>query len=71
MFGEIGDVLFSAVNVSRHLGVDAEDALAKSADKFVSRFAAAESLASERGQALDELGARELDILWNEAKKKE
>ena len=71
VFGEIGDVLFSAVNVSRHLGVDAEDALAKSADKFVSRFAAAESLASERGQALDELGAQELDVLWNEAKKKE
>ena len=71
MFDEIGDVLFSAVNVSRHLGIDAEEALAKSADKFISRFSAAEMLASERGQPLDELGVQELDALWNEAKKKE
>ncbi len=65
---EMGDVLFSAVNVSRISGIDAEDALAKSSDKFVARFAAAEKLALRDGKTLDSLTPEELDALWERVK---
>ncbi len=66
---EVGDLLFSVVNLARHLGVDAETALRKASDKFERRFRAAEHLARERGQSLRDLSAQELDELWNAAKK--
>ena len=54
---ELGDVLFSVVNVARHLGVDPESALRASAQKFRARFMAMERLAAERGVPVD-------DDLW-------
>ena len=65
---EVGDLLFSAVNVARFAGVDSEKALYGSCEKFISRFAAMESLAKQRGLSLDELSLNELDSLWNEIK---
>lgn len=65
---ELGDVLFAVVNLSRHLGVDPEIALARANDKFAARFRLVERLAAERGAALRELSLAELDALWDEAK---
>ena len=65
---ELGDLLFSVVNVSRFLQVEPEQALAKSCDKFIARFAVMERLAQERGMDLQTLTLQEMDQLWNEAK---
>ncbi len=68
---ELGDLLFAAVNVARHLKVDAEEALTSSCLKFIRRFTAAEQLAEQRGISLKDAGADTLDILWGEVKYKE
>lgn len=65
---ELGDVLFSVVNVSRFTDVDAEEALTLSTDKFIRRFNAVERLASERGISMKESSLSVLDELWDEAK---
>lgn len=66
---ELGDVLFSAVNVSRFVKVDAEESLTASTDKFVSRFKTVEKLAQERGIDMKSSSLEVLDELWDEAKK--
>lgn len=65
---ELGDVLFSAVNVSRFIKVDAEEALTAASDKFLSRFTKVEQLANERGIDMKSACLDELDRLWDEAK---
>lgn len=65
---EFGDVLFALVNLSRHLAIDAEEALRRSNGKFERRFRCMERLAAERNLALDGLSADEWDALWREAK---
>lgn len=67
---ELGDVLFSAVNVSRFVKTDAEEALTASSDKFLSRFTEVEKLAKERNIDMKSSGIDELDKLWDEAKAK-
>jgi MazG family protein len=64
---ELGDLLFTVVNLGRHLGVDAEMALRGCNRRFRQRFYAME-LASER--PLEELAPAELEDLWAEAKRK-
>ena len=66
--GELGDLLFTIVNWSRHLHIDAEAALRAANDKFERRFARMESLAQARALELAHLSAAEWDALWNEAK---
>lgn len=70
MAEELGDVLFSAVNVSRFIKVDAEESLTAASDKFLSRFTKVENLAAERGIDMKSVGIDELDKLWDEAKSK-
>ena len=65
---ELGDLLFSIVNWSRHLNLDAEAALRGANGKFERRFATMESLAHVRGLDLKCLSAAEWDALWREAK---
>ncbi len=65
---ELGDLLFSVVNLGRFLDVDPERALARSNMKFVRRFQIMEKLAQQRELSLEKLKAEEWDILWNEAK---
>ena len=65
---ELGDVLFSAANVSRFLDCDAEEALDAATVKFVRRFREMERLAAQQGCAVDDLSAAELDKLWKRAK---
>lgn len=65
---EFGDVLFSCVNISRFLGVDSEEALKASTDKFVSRFKIVEDLAQEQGISMKDASIEALDELWDRAK---
>jgi XTP/dITP diphosphohydrolase/ATP diphosphatase len=64
---ELGDLLFTVVNLGRHLGVDAEMALRGCNRRFRQRFSAME-LASVR--PLEELSPDELEALWAAAKRK-
>lgn len=65
---ELGDLLFTAVNASRFLNTDPEDALNKSSDKFIARFSRLEEIAAERGLDPENLNLIELDKLYQEAK---
>ncbi len=65
---ELGDVLFSAVNVARFLGIDSEHALYDSCDKFIDRFSKVEALAAQRGIDMKNALLEELDSLWDEVK---
>ncbi len=65
---EMGDLLFSAVNVSRFLGVDSEEALTLSNEKFIERYVLVEKMADERNIDMKETPINELDMLWKEAK---
>ncbi|MGN1135210.1 MAG: nucleoside triphosphate pyrophosphohydrolase [Oscillospiraceae bacterium] len=66
---EMGDVLFSAVNVSRLLKIDAEEALTRSSDKFVERFEKTEELIRCDGIDMKSLNIDKLDAYWQRAKK--
>ena len=66
--GEVGDVLFSAANVARLAGAEAEQELAFATKRFVSRVVCAEEMAAEKGKALQEVSEAELDELWRLAK---
>ena len=65
---ELGDVLFSVVNLSRHLKVDAETALRSASEKFKARFEKVVELATQRNLDLAKCSLAELDELWNEIK---
>lgn len=65
---ELGDVLFSVVNISRFFGVDSEEALTKSNNKFIERYLIVERLAREREIDMQSSSIEELDKLWDEAK---
>ncbi|MBR4150035.1 MAG: nucleoside triphosphate pyrophosphohydrolase [Firmicutes bacterium] len=67
---EVGDLLFAAVNVARMLGVDPEDALNHTSEKFMRRFAYVEKTAGEAGRRLPDMTLAEMDALWEEAKAK-
>ena len=76
---ELGDALFSLVNLARHHGVDAEMALRKTADKFAQRFAKVEARVKERhggwprgddGKPASGIPLADLDTWWNEAKER-
>jgi tetrapyrrole methylase family protein/MazG family protein len=68
---EIGDLLFSAVNLARWRNVDPESALRSTNTRFKQRFQKMEQLAATQGKNLPELSTDELEILWNEAKQDE
>ncbi len=68
---EIGDVLFSVVNLARHCQVDPESALRHSTLKFSRRFQQVEAKAAERSLDLAQQPLAMLDTLWNEAKSTE
>lgn len=65
---ELGDVLFSVVNLARKLGVDPEAALHSSNRRFQTRFEAVERQARQSGRSVDSYSLEELDTFWNEAK---
>ncbi|MFD2113516.1 nucleoside triphosphate pyrophosphohydrolase [Thiorhodococcus fuscus] len=66
---EVGDLLFSCVNLARHLGVDAEQALRAANHRFESRFAKVESGLAEQGLEPGVEVRDEMERLWERAKK--
>jgi len=66
---ELGDVLFSVVNLARKLGVDPEDALAQTNARFARRFRGVEARAKADGRALSDHTLAELDAYWDAAKR--
>lgn len=66
---ELGDLLFSVVNVSRFISVDSEEALTGATDKFIDRFSKVEKLAEEKGIDMKASDLETLDKLWDLAKK--
>lgn len=65
---EFGDLLFAAVNLGRHLGVNPDVALGRANLKFMSRFAKVEKMVAESGKSWDSFSLAELDNFWNKAK---
>ena len=68
---EFGDVLFTLVGIAQRLGIDTEQALRTSNDKFERRFTKVESLAQERKLELTKMELAELDAIWDEVKNSE
>ncbi|HOO41323.1 MAG TPA: nucleoside triphosphate pyrophosphohydrolase [Syntrophales bacterium] len=68
---EIGDLLFSIVNLCRFTGIDAEQSLRKTTNKFERRFGYIEKTLANRHETLLETSPEEMNRLWNEAKSKE
>jgi MazG family protein len=68
---ELGDILFTLVNLSRFLSVDAETALSKTTRKFLRRFSYVTQQLSNSGISLKKATLAQMDTLWNEAKSKE
>lgn len=66
--GEIGDLLFAVINVSRFLKVNPELALNKTTEKFIRRFQAIEESELAKAKGLENLTLSEMDDLWNRAK---
>lgn len=65
---ELGDVLFSLVNLARSLKVNPEDALRKAVNRFTTRFQYIESQAAGSGRKFADMSLSEMDRLWEEAK---
>ena len=68
---EMGDLLFSMVNVARLRGIDAEDCLRQAADKFTRRFREVETQMRAAGRRLSDASAEDLDQAWEAAKERE
>jgi len=65
---ELGDVLFTVVNLARRLGIDAEGAMRDANDKFDRRFRYMETYAVASGRQLNDMSLDELEDLWQQAK---
>ncbi len=68
---ELGDLLFSIVNVARLLGMDAEDALRQADEKFTRRFMEVEAEMRAEGRAVADASAQDLDESWERVKARE
>jgi MazG family protein len=68
---EIGDLLFSVVNLARFRGADPEILMARANDKFERRFAVMEKILTEQGLSLHAATPEQMDDAWNEAKRAE
>jgi XTP/dITP diphosphohydrolase len=67
---EFGDLMFSLINYARFIDINPETALERTNKKFISRFQYLESKAEEMGKKLSEMTLAEMDVFWEEAKKK-
>jgi len=65
---ELGDIIFSAVNVARFFGVDPEKALGQSCDKFIRRFSFIENTARDQGRQLRDMTLGEMEDLYQRGK---
>jgi tetrapyrrole methylase family protein/MazG family protein len=67
---ELGDVLFTIVNVSRFLKINPEEALRKTINRFIDRFQYIEAQAALTGRSLQDMTLEEMDALWEQAKRR-
>jgi tetrapyrrole methylase family protein / MazG family protein len=67
---ELGDVLFSVVNLSRHLNISAEDMLRKGNKKFIKRFKTIEKTARDSGLGVENLTTKDMNQIWDQLKQK-
>lgn len=67
---ELGDILFSLVNLARFVKVNPEDALRRATNRFTDRFYLVEAQAAENGRSLTDMTLGEMDALWEEAKRR-
>ena len=65
---EFGDLMFSMINLSRFLGVNAENSLTNATNKFINRCVGIEVLAQNEGEKLNQMSAEEIDALWQSMK---
>ena len=68
---EFGDIIFSLVNYARFVGINPEDALEKTNQKFSKRFIEMEKLIIAEGKSLSSMPLAEMDLYWEKAKKEE
>jgi ATP diphosphatase len=68
---ELGDLLFALVNMARHLGIDAEDALQRANTKFGQRFKQIERRVRQQGKRLEHCTLEELDGIWEDNKRRQ
>lgn len=68
---EIGDLLFATVNLSRHLGHKAENALQAANRKFERRFREVEAIVKQRGLRLEDATLEQMEDAWQQVKKSE
>ena len=68
--GEFGDLLFSIINAGRLYGINPENALERTNQKFIRRFNYLEDNTIKQGQNLNDMSLEEMDAIWNEAKSK-
>ena len=66
---ELGDTIFSLINLARFLGISADDALRKSNNKFINRFKMIEDEINKRGKNIEVSSFNELEDIWNNIKK--
>ncbi len=65
---EFGDLMFSMINLSRFLGLNAENSLTNATNKFINRCVGIELLAQKKGEKLSHMSAEEIDTLWQSMK---
>jgi len=68
---EIGDLLFTVVNLARKQGIDAEMALRQTCEKFRARWSDMEGAAESMGRPMSDLALDEMEALWQQAKQRE
>jgi len=68
---ELGDLLFTIVNVARFLDIEAEDVLARTIDRFTRRFHHIEAKLNEANKSFEDSSIQEMDHYWEEAKRRE
>lgn len=68
---EMGDFLFSAAQLARHLNIEPEEALRAANRKFLRRFHAMEDLITDAGEDIDNMNQQEMDVFWDQAKRNE
>jgi XTP/dITP diphosphohydrolase len=68
--GEFGDLLFALINYSRFINVNPDTALERTNNKFINRFNYLEEHANKSKKSLHDMTLKEMDVFWNEAKKK-
>ncbi|HQF29410.1 MAG TPA: MazG nucleotide pyrophosphohydrolase domain-containing protein, partial [Bacteroidia bacterium] len=67
---EFGDLLFSLINFARFKNINAEEVLERTNKKFIFRFQYLEEAAKKSVKNLSDMTLEEMDVYWNEAKKK-